>query len=209
MSIISNLVSNQIDNEYAAKLALTDKNILAELLTGIQSTEDQIRFNSFKTILIISEHYPEILYPKWSFFETMFSSDNSYFKLIAIQIIANLTKIDTEKRFEKLFDKYFIELNTEKTMIAAHIAGNAGKIAKAKPGLQSKITDILINIDCIYKGKQIDLIKGYAIAAFDQYLDKTGIKEKECILEFVKKEQYNRSPRTAKIVKEFINKWGQ
>jgi hypothetical protein len=137
----------------------------------------------------------------------MLASKNSYFKLIAVKIIANLTKVDTERHFEKLFDQYFSGLNSKKTMVAAHIASNAGKIARAKPALQFKITNILISIDSIYKGKQIDLIKGYAIEAFNQYLDNTSIKEKSRVLEFVKKERNSQSPRTRKTAIEFLDKW--
>lgn len=208
MGMISDLINKQTNVESVLQMALKNNSAISELLEGIQSSQDQIRYNSFKVVLPISENHPELLYPYWALFEKMLTSNNSYLKLIAVQIIANLTKIDTEKRFEILFDRYFNELSSKKTMVAAHIASNAGKIARAKPGLQSKITDILINIDSIYKGKQIDLIKGYAIEAFNQYIDKTSEKENSHIMEFVKEEQDNHSPRTRKKAMEFLNKWG-
>lgn len=48
-------------------------------------------------------------------------------------------------------------------MTAGHLAATSGKIVKAKPKLQSKITNKLLNIDKIHRGKQKELIKGYAI----------------------------------------------
>ena len=185
-----------------------DNAVISELLAGIQSSQDPIRYNSFKVILLISEDNPEFLYPHWLLFEKMLDNDNSYFKDIAVQVIANLTKIDTENRFEKLFDKYFGELNSEKTMVAGHAAGNAGKIALAQPGLQSRISDKLINISMTYRGKQVDLIKGYTIEAFGQYYDKAPKKNKERILEFVKNEQTSRSPRTRKAALAFLKTKG-
>ena len=41
------------------------------------------------------------------FFVNLLSSDNTYHKLSAIRIIANLTKIDTENKFEKIFNRYY------------------------------------------------------------------------------------------------------
>jgi hypothetical protein len=207
MSLISDLINKQTGLESAAKMALADNSILSELLEGIQSSQDPIRYNSFKVILLISENHPKTLYPQWSLFEKMLDSNNGYFRLIAIQIIANLTKVDTGNRFEKLFDKYFGELSSEKTMTVAHAVSNAGKIARAKPGLQSTITDKLVKLDSIYKGKQIDLVKGYTIETFNRYFNEATVKDKNHILEFVRKEQTSRSPRTRKIAVDFLNKW--
>jgi hypothetical protein len=89
-------------------------------------------------------------------------------------------------------------------MVAAHVASSPGKIALAKPGLQSRITNKLINIDTIYRGKQVGLIKGYSIEAFGQYYDKAPIKDKDRILEFVKEEQTSHSPRTKKAALNFL-----
>ena len=203
MSIISDLIDKRIDVENATLTAMKDNFVISELIEGIQSSNDPIRYNSFKVILLISEKHPKFLYPHWSLFEKMLISDNSYFKDIAIQIIANLGKVDTENRFEKIFDKYFGELHSEKTMVAAHVASNAGKIALAKPALQPLITNRLINIDKIYRCKQIDLIKGYVIEAFVKYYDTTDVKDKDRISEFIKKEVSNRSPRTRRAAAAF------
>ena len=208
MSVISDLIDKQIDVKSAAQTAMKDNIVISELLQGIQSSNDPIRYNSFKVILLISKEHPEILYQHWTLFEKMLSGDNGYFKDIAIRAIANLTKVDTENRFEKLFDNYFAELSSDKTITVAHVAGDAGKIASAKPELQSIITNKLVNIAVIYKGKQIDLIKGYAIEAFSQYFDQAAVKDKDHILEFVKKEQNNRSPRTKKVAAEFLKSKG-
>jgi hypothetical protein len=164
MGIISDLINNNIDTGSAVERALADSAVLSELLEGIQSNEDPIRYNSFNVILLISEKNPVILYPHWQLFEKMLGSDNSYFRLIAIKTISNLARIDTEKCFEPLFDNYFKELGGNKTMTAAHVASNAGKIAHAKPALQPIITNTLLRIDEIHRGKQIDLIKGISLS---------------------------------------------
>jgi len=188
-----------------AKKAIEDQELLTELLKGVLSKEDEIRYPSFKVLLIISEEHPEALYPKWDFFANLINSDNSYKKLIALRLIANLTRVDTENKFEDLFDDYYSILDEEKTMTAGHLAGNSGKIAKAKPKLQLKITNKLLNIDNTHRGKQKDLIKAYAIEAFDEYYDIA--KNKDKIIEFVKKQLESDSPKTRMKAKEFLEKW--
>lgn len=63
-----------------AKMALQDEKILSELLEGIVSKEDAIRYNSHKVLLRISEEHPELLYPRWKLFEDLLDSDNNYHK---------------------------------------------------------------------------------------------------------------------------------
>ena len=195
---------SETDSEIAKK-AIKDQELLSKLLEGILSKEDEIRYPSFKALLIISEEDPEVLYPKWDFLAGLINSDNSYRKLIALRLIANLTKADTENKFEEIFDDYYSILDEDKMMTAGHLAGNSGKIAKAKPKLQSKITNKLLNIDKTHRGKQKELIKAYAIEAFDEYYEESEDKKK--IIEFVKKRLESESPKTRKKAKEFLEKW--
>lgn len=195
---------SEIDSEIIKK-AINDPEQLSLLLEGILSKEDEIRYPSFKILLIISKDHPEILYPKWDFFVDLISSDNSYKKLISLRLLANIIKADRENKFEEIFDKYFSILDEDKAMTAGHLAGNSGKIAKAKPKLQSKITEKLINIDNSHRGKQNELIKAYAIEAFDEYYDEA--KDKNKIIKFVKKQLESESPKTRKKAKEFLDKW--
>ena len=207
MSIISDLNSKNINVENLAEKALNNNKILSELLEGILSKDDALRYNSFNVLLLISETHPEILYPKWEFFVDLINSYNSYRKLIAIRIIANLVRIDKENKFEKIFSKYYSILDGEKTMTAAHLAANSGKIAKAKPQLRPKITTRLLNIDKTHQGKQKELIKGYVIEAFDQYFEEAENQSE--MIEFVKKQLNSNSPKTRKIAEEFLERWNQ
>ncbi|MGB7061681.1 MAG: hypothetical protein WBF13_04920, partial [Candidatus Zixiibacteriota bacterium] len=133
---------------------------------------------------------------------------NTYFKYIAIYIIANLTEVDTKGKFEKIFDKFYALLDDKSMIPTAHVAGNSAKIAKAKPKLQTKITNKLLTIDNTHHHpERRDLIKGYAIEAFSAYFE--GAKNKRKILEFVKKQTDSKSPRTRKKAQEFLKKWAK
>jgi hypothetical protein len=188
--------------------AVGDSKALAALLQEVLSKKETARHAAFKALLSISEERPEVLYPEWNFFADLLGSDNTSFKYIAIYIIANLTKVDTENRFEKVFEKHYSLLDDESVIPAAHVAGNSGKIAKAKPGLETKITNKLLSIDKTHHAPgRKELIKGYAIEAFGEYFAEA--KDKEKIVEFVAKQLKSKSPRTQKAAQKFLQKAGE
>jgi len=75
-----------------------------------------------------------------------------------------------------------------------------------KPQLEADITTKLLNIDKThYDPERKDLIKGYAIEAFNEYFDEATNKEK--IIEFVKQQLNAQSPKTRKLAQSFLHKW--
>jgi hypothetical protein len=189
-----------------AELALKDEKVLQELLDGVLSKKDAVRYGSFKALNILSERHPEKLYSKWDFFADLIRSDNTHRKYIAIHIIANLTKADADNKFEKLFDAYYGLLGDKSVIPPAHVALNSGKIALAKPNLQSEITNRLLDIDATVQ-RHKDLVKANAIEAFDAYFEES--KDQARIIEFVKAQLDCESPKTRKMAKAFLKKWNR
>jgi hypothetical protein len=177
---------------------------LSKALEGILSKKDEIRSNSFKVLMHLSKEQPEVLYPKWDYLANLLDSDNHYQRYISINILANLAVVDTKNKFDKIFDRYFSNIDGNRTMVAGQAALNSGKIAKSKPNLQTKITNRLLNIEKTHKGKQIELIKAYTIEAFNEYFEESSDKNK--ILDFVEAQLESESPKTRKLAKEFLKK---
>lgn len=204
--MLSDLNRKSISVKNITKRVLEDKAILSELIEGVLSKKEKIRFNCFKVLLFISEEHPEALYPEWDFFVDLLISPNTYFKYIAIYIIANLARDDPKNRFEKIFNKYYALLDDESVIPPAHVAANSVKIAKAKPHLQNKITNRLLSIDKTHhKTERKDLIKSYVIEAFSELFE--GARNKKKMLQFVREQLEAKSPRTKKKAKEFLGKW--
>jgi len=191
-----------IDVNKLVKRAITNQNFFSELLNGLTSKNDIIRFNCHKILTKISEENPKQLYSKWNYLEDLLKSTNNYHKLIAIELIANLTKVDVENKFDAIFETYYSILNSEKTMVAGHLAGVSGKISKNKPKLQNKITKKLLNIDNTHQGKQVELIKAYIIDAFSEYFKEAENKEE--IKRFIKQQITSKSPKTSKKARDFL-----
>jgi len=206
MSPLSDLTKKDINVEKVAKKALKDNKVLSELLENILSRKETIRFNSFNVLLFISQRDPEVLYPRWDFFAKLLNSDNAYYKYIGIYIIANLTRVDTKSKFERIFNKYYNLLDDPRIVPPSHVALNSGKIIRAKPKLENKITKRLLGIDeTRHEPERKDLIKSYVIEAFGEYFGQAK-KQKE-IMEFVKRQLNSKSPKTRKKAKEFLKKW--
>jgi hypothetical protein len=190
--------------EALAELALKDEKVLQELLDGVLSKKDAVRYGSFKALNFLSEKHPEKLYAKRDFFANLIGSDNTHHKSIAIYIIANLTKVDSENRFDKLFNAYYALLGNKSVIPVAHVAVNSGKIALAKPKLQAEITNRLLDIDNTVQ-RHKDLVKASAIEAFDVYFEQS--EDKARIIEFVKAQLNCESPKTRKKAKAFLKRW--
>jgi hypothetical protein len=204
----ANLNNKSINIKAVAKKALKDDKLLAELLDNLWSKNETIRYNSHKVLCLISQEHPRILYPQWDYFAQFLKSDNTYHKLSAIHILANLIKADTKGKFEKMFDRFYGLLDDKSFITAAYLAGASGKIARAKPKLQAKITNRLLSIDKTHhQQERKDLVKASVIEAFEEYFEQT--RNKKVILEFVEKQLNCESPKTRKTAKEFFKRLNQ
>ncbi len=158
--------------ENMASKALKKEGVLSNLIDNLTTKNETVRYNCSKTLNLLSEEHPEVLYPKLDFFVELLNSDHTYWKLSVIPIIANLTRIDTENKFERIFDEYYRLLEDKSMIPAAWIADYSGRIARAKPELQTRITEKLLSIDKTHHHpERRDLIKAGAIESFDEYFE--------------------------------------
>jgi hypothetical protein len=205
--MMSDLNKKDVNIENVAKIALGDEKLLTELINGLTAKKETFRYNCSKTIALLSEEHPDVIYPRWDDFVKLLGSDNTYHKISAIIILANLmgAGADTENKFKSIFDEYFNLLNDKSMITAAYIARNSWKIVKAKPKLQTKVTNRLLDIDNTHHNpERKDLIKGYAIESFEKYIE--DVKDRMKIMDFVKKQLESKSPRTRKAAKKLMKK---
>ncbi|MFH1484944.1 MAG: hypothetical protein ABIH46_02640 [Chloroflexota bacterium] len=194
------------DIESVARKALEDEELLAELIDGLMSNKETFRYNCFKVLLHISEQHGEVLYPMWDRFAALLSSDNAYRKLSGIPIIANLTGVDSENKFGEIFNAYYGLLDDKSMIVAIYAAADSGRIVRAKPELEARITKRLLAIDKTHHvpGRKA-LVKAGAIEAFDEYFDEAG--DRDGIIRFVTEQLDSESPKTRKLARSFLQKW--
>jgi hypothetical protein len=200
------LEKKQDNSVKIAKQAIANRKLIPELISGISSETAGIRFKSAKILRIISEQNPNVLYSRMDFFIGLLKHDNNIIKWNGQDVIANLTTVDKQDKFNKIFKKYYRGLYEVSMVTAAHVVDNSGAIAIAKPKLQTKITNELLNIDKTSHSSECKrILKGKAILSFQKYYEQ--VKNKEQILTFVKKQLKNRRPATKKKAEKFIKKY--
>ena len=201
------VTSESFKPEDFARKAVNRREIINDLTELIFEKKEQIRFNSFETLRIISEEKPEVIYPKWEVLEGLLTHKNNYLKFIGINLIANIVMVDQKGLFEKIFDTYYGILREDVTIAPAYVVRNSWKIVQAKPELEQRITNMLLHLDAIHPGKQLAMIKGEAIETFGKYFELSN--NKDGILKFVKDQLDNPSPKARKLAKQFLEKWGE
>lgn len=205
INIVSNLLENQ-KAEYVAKKVMDNPDLIKELFKGISSANSRTRFGSAKTLKIISEKNPRKLYPRMDFFVNLLDSKNTILKWIAIDIMANLTAVDTRNEFNRIFEKFYSCLYEGSLITAGHIVDNSGKIALAKPELQSKITEQLMKAEevPVPTSECRNILLGKAINAFNIYFNQ--IEDKDKVISFVKRQLNNSRNATKTKAEKFLRK---
>ena len=158
----------------------------------------------------LSEQYQEKLYPHMDSFAQLLDSKYRILIWNAMAIIANLTKVDTDRKFDAIFDKYYGFLNDEYMVTVANVVSNSGKIALAKPYLIPKITNELLKVEKVQTTPHLTeecrrVIAEKTIASFDLFYDR--IKDKDRVISFVKKYVNNPRKTLKKRASDFLKKW--
>lgn len=189
-----------------------DFDLLAVLLKGISSSKATVRYGCAKVLRDLSEEYPEKLYSHMDEFIELLDSKYRILTWNAMAIIANLAKVDKDRKFDAIFDKYYGFLKNDYMVTVANVVGNSGKIALAKNHLRPKITKELLKVEHISVTPHLTeeckkVIAEKAIGSFDLYFDKIEEKEKKKVLSFVKR-QLDSSRRTLRTkAANFLKKW--
>jgi hypothetical protein len=137
----------------------------------------------------------------------MLNSTNTFLKCDGVLILGHLARADSENKMQHLFDKLYSLLDDESMITAANLIGVSAIIAKAKPELQTRITNKLLSIDRTHHGSECkNVLKGHAIVALDTYFKDS--KDKKRILDFMRVELKNTRPSTRGKAEKFLKKWG-
>ncbi len=206
---LEKLEKKEIKAEDKAKDVTKDPSLLPEILDGISSKNPRIKFKSAKILRIISEKNPEMLYSKMDFFVNLFDSENKILKWVAIDVVGNLTSVDSKNKFDEIFRKYYSFLSAESMVTVSHVVDNSGKIAKARPHLTQRITSELLKIEKVptkphFTQECKNIILGKAILALDVYFDQ--IENKDDVISFVKRQLNNTRNATKVKAEKFLKK---
>ncbi len=209
--LFKKLAEKSITKEQLVQKVKQNPDLIPEILDGISSSKPAIRYGCGKILMEVSKDQPEVLYPYMNFFITLLQSKYRILTWNAIVIIANLTPVDKEKKFDEIFERYFGLIENDYMVTVANVVGNAWKIALAKPYLTSKIKDKLLTVEHLSITPHLSeeckrVIVEHAIRSFDLFFPQ--IEEKENVIFFVKKQLKSSRKTLRDASEEFLRKWG-
>ena len=188
-----------------------DFSLIPFLLKGVGSSKAAVRYGCAKVLMDLSEEHPEKLYPYFDSFINLLESKYRILTWNALAIIANLTPVDADKKFDVIFDKYYSFLDNDYMVTVANVVGNSGKIALAKPYLIPKITDELLKVQDISTSPHLTeeckrVIAQHTIKTLDLFFDR--IDQKEQVISFVKVHLDSPRKKLRTAAENFLKKWG-
>jgi len=205
------LVGKSMTKEELLNRVRQDFSLISFLLSGVDSSKAAVRYGCAKVLMDLSEEHPEKLYPYFDSFINLLDSKYRILTWNAFAIIANLTRVDADKKFDAIFDKYYSFLDNDYMVTVANVVGNSGKIALAKPYLIPKITDELLKVQDISTSPHLTeeckrVIAEKTIKVLDLFFDR--IDQKERVICFVEVHLDSSRKKLQTAAENFLKKWG-
>jgi hypothetical protein len=180
-----------------------DNNIIPSLIKTLDE-KGTIRFQAAKKLQLISQENPLLLYPYFDTFARLLDGSSSVLLWNAIIILSHLVSVDTEKRFDSIFNRYYGHLRDGKLVTAANILGNSGRIARCRPDLADAVSEQLLNVDDIPlpTAECREVARGAVLNAFWEYAGM--LKNNRVVIDFVVRCAKSHRPKVKKRAEELI-----
>ena len=193
--------------EIIADEVVKNPEMISVLFEGLNTDKASIKYGCEKILHFISEKNPEVLYPHFGFFIKMLDCKNNILKWGAITIIANLTRVDLESKFERIFDKYFSFINGPVMISAANTIRNAAKIVIAKPHLAEKIVQEILKVEYAHyqTSECVNVACGHTIDSLSKIYEQ--VQSKDQIVKFIQKQLKNTRASVRKRAEKFLKKY--
>ena len=204
--LLREISQKETDKNQIADRIIGNPALLPEVVDGLSAREARTKYGCSKVLRLLSERKPELLYPRFDFFVDLLDSKNSFLKWDAIHFLGNLAAVDSEDRFERIFDSYFAPIPGPVLVTAANVIGNAARIALAKPALTERITGEILKVEnASYQTDECrNVALGQAIDSFDKFLEQ--IESRGPVIALVRRQLDNTRNSTRKKAEQFIKK---
>ncbi len=180
-----------------------DPTLIQSLIVTL-SDKRTARFRAAKKLQLISQANPSLLYPHFEVFAKLLDSASSVLLWNGIIILSYLVKVDTEKCFDHVFNRYYDHLWDGKLITAANILGSSGRIARCRPDLASSITSELLKVDVIPLPtvECREVARSCVLVSFAEYLDM--LQTNQPVRDFIVRCTASHRPAVKKLADELI-----
>jgi hypothetical protein len=209
---------NQLINEIST-VDVDVKKFVSMVIEDMPTREDVVRLVLTHPHIMIYYHCyyildqasferPDLFYNYWDDFAQLLDHKNSYHRDIGMTLLANLTQVDDQSRFEAIFDRFFAHLHDAKFLTAVNCVQNSQKVMRYKPDLMDRILPLLLNTDNLtdYPLKQKELMKSFILPIIDEHFDR--LNKTKGVLEFIRSCTTSTSPKTKKMASAMLKKRG-
>jgi hypothetical protein len=208
--VIQKLASKSITRGELQAAVEDDPALIPTIVGGLASPKASVRYGCARVLIDQSAKRPERLYPYWETFTGLLGCRYRPLTWSAIIVLANLSTVDAEKRFEAIFNRYYSLLGDGYLVTAANVVGNSAKIAKAKPHLADRIAERLLGVEELEVGPQMTeecrrVVAEQAVEAFDSFYDLLSPGEREKATAFVKRQRTSSRASLARAAREFLS----
>ena len=210
--ILKQLAAKRTDISLIADQLILHSKQIPRLVEALQTEKSSKKFAYEKALRLVSEKQPDLIYPYFDVFIDLLDSENSFLKWGAIMTVANLTAVDTKKKFEAIFEKYYASITGPSLVTAANIIGSSVIIARAKPALIDSIAHEILKVEKARfqrKGSVSpecrNVAIGQAIDSFDGFYDR--ISDKNTVIKFIRRQLKNTRKPVVKKAEQFIHKY--
>jgi transcriptional regulator with XRE-family HTH domain len=208
--LLQELEEKSITKEELLQKVKLDFSLLSTILQGVSSSNAAIRYGCAKVLMDLSEEHPEELYQYIDFFIDLLNSKYRILTWNAMAVIANLTKVDNDRKFEAVFAKYYGFIHDEYMVTVASLVGNSGKIAEAKPHLVEKIANELLKVEHISITSHLTeeckrVIAEHAIKSFSMFFDQ--VEQKDKVIAFVERQLKSSRKSLREEAENFLKKY--
>jgi len=156
----------------SAKIPLADAvernhELINDVITGVGSTRSAVKLGSSKLLRSLSERMPELLYPHFDFFTALLEQENQILRWNAILTLANLARVDTQSRIERVLDRYLEPIHGPNLITAANTIRGAALIGLAIPALVPRIAPAIMSVEnAVYASPECrNVAVGHAVEA--------------------------------------------
>lgn len=210
--LIERIKQKGIEIEELVNEVVYKPELVPVLIDIIETEKSSIKFTCEKILRLASERNPEAIYPYFRFYANLLDSDNTFLKCGAILTIANLVSVDTQNKFEKIFEKYYSIISDTSMICAANVIGCSVKIAFSKPKLVGRIVKEILKVEkAKYKSKGVlsrecrNVACGQAIKSFEELYNK--IENKKPVVDFIMRQLKSTREPVKKNAKKFLLKY--
>lgn len=135
------------EDEYYIKLAENDVLFIPVITDIMLNATNSMNLWAQMLLERISEENPLIVYPYIGYISRIIDKDTIFDSWNVWKIISNLLVCDYQNYWEKLRNKYYASLNSERIAEFSIACDCACKIISAKPDEEKTITEILKDMD--------------------------------------------------------------